>query len=110
HPLHCRRTCVLRGDRLHRRPHLPRQPEGAVMTETSERTGTRVRTVRMFDDAWTLIGSRSRDASTFIRDMADAGLGFARCYRCFEMVPVEFGDLTGKPLAEWVAEAGKAVT
>ena len=80
------------------------------MTETAERTGTRVRTVRMFDDAWTLIGSRSRDASTFIRDMADAGLGFARCYRCFEMVPVEFGDLAGKPLAEWVAEAGKTVT
>src|SRR5581483_11902355 len=80
------------------------------MTEAAERTGSRVRTVRMHDDAWTLIGSRSRDASTFIRDMTDAGLGFARCYRCFELVPVEFGDLTGKPLAEWVAGAGKAVT
>ena len=70
----------------------------------------RVRSVRMYDDAWALIGTRSRDRSPFIRDMTDAGLQGARCYRCFELVPVEYRDLTGKPLAEWVAEAQKTVT
>ena len=79
------------------------------MTETAERTGTTVRTVRIHDDAWALIGDRSRDRSPFIRDMADAGLGYVRCWTCAEMVPAEFGDLTGKPLAEWIAEAARAV-
>lgn len=81
------------------------------MTETTVRPdASRVRTVRMYDDAWDLIGDREPDHSKFIRDMMEAGLGAARCYRCFTLVPVEFGDLTGKPLAEWVAAAGKAVT
>lgn len=85
-----------------------------LMTETAERTGTTVRTIRMRDDAWDMIGLKVKaarsDHSAFVRDMADAGVDCARCYRCFELVPVEFGDLTGKPLAEWVAEAGKTVT
>lgn len=81
------------------------------MTDTAETTGKSVRTVRMHDATWDLMQSRrGMTASTLINDMTEAGLGFARCYRCFEPVPVEFGDLTGKPLAEWVAEAGKAVT
>jgi hypothetical protein len=81
------------------------------MTETAERAGRSVRTVRMHDGTWDLMQSRrGMTASTLINDMTEAGLGFARCYRCFEPVPVEFGDLTGKPLAAWVAEAGKTVT
>jgi hypothetical protein len=82
-----------------------------AMTETTVRPdASRVRTVRMYDDAWDLIGDRAPDHSRFIRDMMEAGVDAARCYRCFELVPVEFGDLTGKPIAEWVAEAGKIVT
>jgi hypothetical protein len=82
-----------------------------MSNQPADREGaSRVRSVRMYDDAWTQIGTRSRDRSPFIRDMTDAGLQGARCYRCFELVPVEFADLTGKPLAEWVAEAQKTVT
>lgn len=81
------------------------------MTETTVRPdASRVRTVRMYDDAWDLVGDRAPDHSKFIRDMMEAGLDAARCYRCFALVPVEFRDLTGKPIAEWVAEAGKVVT
>ena len=84
------------------------------MTETAERAGSTPatpRTVRFHPDTWGIMESRrGMTASVHIRDMTEAGLGFARCYRCAEAVPVEFGDLTGKPLAEWVAEAGKAVT
>src|SRR5581483_11249059 len=81
------------------------------MTETAERAGKSVRTVRMSDETWEIMQSRrGMTASVLINDMTEAGLGFARCYRCAEAVPVEFGDLTGKPLAEWVAGAGKAVT
>lgn len=66
----------------------------------------------MWDDTWDLMAARdTRDAaSTFVNDMTEAGLGFARCYRCFTLVPLEFGNLVGKPLAGWVAEAGKKVT
>ena len=82
-----------------------------MSNQTAARVGaSRVRSVRMYDDAWALIGTRSRDRSPFIRDMTDAGLQGARCYRCFELIPVEYRDLTGKPLAEWVTEAQKTVT
>jgi hypothetical protein len=66
----------------------------------------------MYDDTWDLIGDRGREtiASVFVNDMAEAGLGYARCYRCFTLVPVEFGDLAGQPLAHWVEVAGKTVT
>ena len=82
------------------------------MTETTERADRSVvRSVRMHPGTWDLMESRrGMTASVHIRDMTEAGLGFARCYRCSEPVPVGFGDLTGKPLAEWVAEAGKTVT
>ena len=81
------------------------------MTVTDDRPGvTSLRSVRMYDDAWEKIGTRSKERSPFIRDMADAGLDVARCYRCLAPVPVEFRDLTGKPLAQWVEEAGKTVT
>jgi len=72
----------------------------------------RVRTFRMYDDTWDLIGDRGRGfaVSVFVNDMAEAGLGYARCYRCFTLVPVEFGDLAGQPLAHWVEVAGKTVT
>lgn len=70
-----------------------------------------IRSVRMHDGTWAMMQSRrGMVASTLINDMTEAGLQFARCYRCSEPVPVEYGDLTGKPLAEWVGEAGKTVT
>lgn len=78
--------------------------------DVREAGASRNRSVRMYDDAWDLIGERDRDHSGLIRDMTDAGLGYARCFRCSVLVPAEFGDLTGKPLADWVAEARKAVT
>ena len=81
------------------------------MTQTAERAGKTVRSVRMHDGTWDLMQSRrGMAASTLINDMTEAGLGFARCYRCDEPVPVEYGDLRGKPLAKWVEEAGKTVT
>ncbi len=85
------------------------------MTETAERVGAaKPRTVRMYDDAWNLMNAREHglraDPSQYTRDMTEAGLGTARCGRCLALVPVEYGDLTGKPLAEWVAEAVKTVT
>lgn len=80
------------------------------MTVTASHYESRVRSARMFDDTWDRIGERDRDRSQFIRDMTDAGLQVVRCFRCFEPVKVEFGDLTGKPLAQWVEEAGKEVT
>lgn len=65
----------------------------------------------MWDDTWEVMEARrGMVASTFVNDMTEAGLGFARCFRCFEQVPVEYGDLSGKPLAEWVELAGKTVT
>lgn len=80
------------------------------MTETAERAGNSPRTVRFHPDTWEIMESRrGMIASVHIRDMTEAGLGFIRCWTCFEPVPVEFGDLTGKPLAEWVAETGKAI-
>ena len=80
------------------------------MTETAERAGTTPRTVRFLPDTWEIMESRrGMVPSVHIRDMTEAGLGFIRCWTCFEPVPVEFGDLTGKPLAEWIAETGKAV-
>ncbi len=83
------------------------------MTAAQEtQAAMRGRSVRFYDDAWDAIEARGRGmvASAFIRDMAEAGLGYARCYRCSELVPVEFGNLTGKPLAHWVEVAGKTVT
>lgn len=80
------------------------------MTETAERAASTPRTVRFHPGTWEIMESRrGMTASVHIRDMTEAGLGFIRCWTCFEPVPVEFGDLTGKPLAEWIAEAGKAI-
>lgn len=85
------------------------------MTETEDRPyATKPRTVRMHNDAWNLMEAETpemrSDPSKFTRDMTEAGLDLARCRTCFALVHVEFGDLTGKPLAEWVAEAQKTVT
>jgi hypothetical protein len=80
------------------------------MTETAERVSTTPRTVRFLPGTWEIMESRrGMTPSVHIRDMTEAGLGFIRCWTCFEPVPVEFGDLTGKPLAEWIAETGKEI-
>lgn len=56
----------------------------------------------------------SRDVTSFITEAAQVRLGYLRCDRgrCLEHeppVPVEFGDLTGRPLSEWIAEAVREV-
>lgn len=86
------------------------------MTETAQRTDpgpAYPRAVRMYNDAWRKMNAREHglkaDTSQFTRDMTEAGLGYARCSRCFELVPVEFGDLAGRSLAEWVDEAREVV-
>ena len=48
--------------------------------------------------------------STLVGDTADLLAGYIRCARCWGTpVPVTFGDLSGRPLREWAAEAEKAV-
>jgi hypothetical protein len=52
------------------------------------------------------------DVSTWIRQAMQARLGYLRCETCREdapPVPLEFGDLTGKPLDEWIAETVEQV-
>ena len=70
----------------------------------------RVHPVRLYDDTVDLIEREHRSRSEYLRDMADAGLDRARCNRCLRLVKVQYGDLTGRPFAAWVAEAGKTVT
>jgi hypothetical protein len=57
------------------------------------------------DDA---AGAARTDVSTWIRQAMQARLGYLRCDTCREdapPVPLEFGDLTGKPMDEWIREA-----
>ena len=50
-----------------------------------------------------------RDASQFIRFGADLMLGSIRCGRCDEAVPLEFGDIRGRDMWDWMEDAEKAV-
>jgi hypothetical protein len=57
---------------------------------------------------------QSRDVTSFITEAAQVRLGYLRCDRgrCLEHgapVPVEFGNLTGRPLSEWIADAVREV-
>ena len=52
------------------------------------------------------------DVSTWIRQAMQARLGYLRCDRCRETDPpvrLEFGDLSGRPMDEWIADAAAEV-
>ena len=60
---------------------------------------------------WIEAAKDGSDVTTFLTEAAEARLGYARCYRCAldaGPVPVEFGDLSGRPLDEWIADAVRA--
>jgi hypothetical protein len=74
------------------------------------------RSVRFRDDtqkeASRVAKAAGSDFSTLVNEATEAALGFIRCNRCAldaDPFPVTFGDLSGKTLAEWVAEAVKQV-
>ena len=57
---------------------------------------------------------QSRDVTSFITEAMEVRLGYLRCDRgrCLEHgepVPVEFGDLTGRPMSDWIADAVRTV-
>jgi hypothetical protein len=64
------------------------------------------------DDAGDAAAAGGDDASTWIREAMQARLNYLRCGKCRDTappVPLEFGDLTGKPLDEWIAETVERV-
>jgi hypothetical protein len=64
------------------------------------------------DDAGDAAEGNRTDVSTWIRQAMQARLNYLRCDTCREdapPVPLEFGDLTGKPMDEWIREAVKQV-
>ncbi len=66
----------------------------------------------LWDDAERVAQAERSDVTTLLTETMEAMLGHLRCHRCSlaaEPVPVEFGDLTGKPLREWIAGAVKQV-
>ena len=66
----------------------------------------------LWEDAEQAVKAERTDMSTWVRQAMEARLGYLRCRRCREdapPVPVTFGDLTGKTLGEWIAEAAKQV-
>ena len=76
--------------------------------------GRHTKSARMWDGTWEDLTGLGREEgfapSTLIGDTADLLAGYIRCARCQGTpVPVSFGDLSGRPLREWAAEAEKAV-
>ena len=72
------------------------------------------KSARMWDGTWDDLTRLGKDEgfapSTLVGDTADLLAGYIRCGRCWGTpVPVTFGDLTGRPLREWAAEAERAV-
>jgi hypothetical protein len=81
------------------------------MTDPGSRTP---KSARIWDGTWKDLARLGREEgfapSTLVGDAADLLAGYHRCARCGGTpVPVTFGDLSGRPLREWVAEAEKAV-
>ncbi len=82
------------------------------MTTDPGRRNTK--SARMWDGTWDDLTRLGEDEgfhpSTLVGDTADLLAGYIRCGRCWGTpVPVRFGDLTGRPLREWAAEAELAV-
>jgi len=68
--------------------------------------------MRFREDDWRSAQEAGPDTTTFLTQAANAALGYVRCRRGACMtdappVPVVFGDLTGKTLGEWIAQAVK---
>jgi hypothetical protein len=65
-----------------------------------------VRSMRLRNDTWDqaegVATELHRSRAEMIESLTEAALGFIRCYRCREPVPVRFGNLKGTPLAEAV--------
>jgi hypothetical protein len=65
-----------------------------------------VRSMRLRNDTWDqaegAFAGLHRSRAEIIESLLEAALGFIRCYRCREPVPVRFGNLRGTPLAEAV--------
>ena len=73
-------------------------------------------TMRFREDLWAqaeqVAEASETDVTTLLTQLLEAQLGFQRCYRCkldAPPVPLEFGDLQGRPLREWLAEAAEEV-
>lgn len=81
---------------------------------TPEPGGRHTMSARVWDGTKEDLTRLGRDEgfapSTLIGDVADILAGYIRCARCWGTpVPVTLGDLSGRPLREWAAEAEKAV-
>ena len=89
--------------------------EAMTTTETTTEAGGRhTKSARIWDGTWEDLSRLGREEgfapSTLVGDTADLLAGYIRCARCWGTpVPVSFGDLSGRPLREWAAEAEKAV-
>jgi hypothetical protein len=66
----------------------------------------------LVDAAEKAVDAERTDVSAWVRQAMETQLGHLRCYRCSDTappVPLKFGDLTGRPLDEWIAEAVERV-
>src|ERR1017187_1524058 len=107
------RTARTKGETVCAQHHVPR-------SQCPPSSG-HPRSVRFRDDDWaaaedaaqarnTDTGPRNTDTGPLIISAAQAVLGDVRCSGCWPEdppVPLQWGDLTGRPLAEWIAEAEK---
>jgi hypothetical protein len=68
--------------------------------------------LRFRDDTWQeirdLADAENSDHTRFVNEAAEARCGFARCFRCGQPVPVEWGNLRGMSLDDAITEAVRA--
>lgn len=71
--------------------------------------------MRFRDDTWNDVEQAADDmgvtATTWVTEAIEAALGYVRCQKCpldANPVPLVFGNLQGKPLGSWIAEAVEA--
>lgn len=69
----------------------------------------------MWADAEQVALAAGTDRTALVRRVLEVALGYIRCEKCDYRtpdgpgIPVEFGDLTGFPLGEWIARAAEQV-
>ena len=69
----------------------------------------------MWADADRVALAAGTDRTALVRRLLEVALGYIRCEKCDYRspdgpgIPVEFGDLTGFPLGEWIARAAEQV-
>jgi hypothetical protein len=73
-------------------------------------------TMRFREDLWVQADLAAQagksDVTTLLTETLEVMLGHIRCHRCSvaaDPVPVTLGDLSGRPLREWVADAARQV-